>query len=164
MGPLHLPFPLGGTCIPVWHVLHSTLVVTQKAFPNNWHDFPNGSADRESACNAGDRRCGFHLWVRKILWRSKWQPTPVFLPGKPHGRRSLVGYSTKGYKELDTTEQNMNEKMNPWHILTTVLLIAHMWFSLMTSLPSVYMGDWFQDSPHIIPGISKCSSPVYKMV
>ena len=31
--------------------------------------------------------------VRKILWRRKWQPTPVFLPGESHGRRSLVGYS-----------------------------------------------------------------------
>ena len=41
---------------------------------------------------------------RKILWRRKWQPTPVLLPGKPHGRRSLVGCSPWGYKESDTTE------------------------------------------------------------
>ena len=32
-------------------------------------------------------------WVRKIPWRRKWQPTPVFLPGKFHGERSLVNYS-----------------------------------------------------------------------
>ena len=32
----------------------------------------------------------FHPWVRKILWRRKWQPTPVFLPGKSHGWRSHV--------------------------------------------------------------------------
>ena len=32
----------------------------------------------------------------------KWQPTPVFLPGKSHGQRSLVGYSPWGHKELDT--------------------------------------------------------------
>ena len=38
-------------------------------------------------------------------WRSKWQPTPVFLLGKSHGQRSLVGYSPQGGKELDTTEQ-----------------------------------------------------------
>ena len=31
-------------------------------------------------------------WVGKIPWRRKWQPTPVFLPGKSHGLRSLVGY------------------------------------------------------------------------
>jgi len=34
----------------------------------------------------------------------KWQPTPVLLPGKFHGQRSLVGYSPWGHKELDTTE------------------------------------------------------------
>ena len=33
-----------------------------------------------------------------------WQPTPVFLPGKFHGQRSLAGYSPRGHKELDTTE------------------------------------------------------------
>jgi len=41
--------------------------------------------------NAGDiKRQGFDPWVRKIPWRA-WQPTPVFLPGKPHGRRGLAG-------------------------------------------------------------------------
>ena len=36
--------------------------------------------------------------------RRKWQPTLVFLPGKSHGQRSLVGYSPRGHKESDTTE------------------------------------------------------------
>ena len=36
------------------------------------------------------RRPGFDPWVRKIPWRRKWQPTPVFLPGESHGQRSLV--------------------------------------------------------------------------
>ena len=36
---------------------------------------------------------GFDLWVRKIPWKRKWQPPPVFLSGKPHGQRSLAGYS-----------------------------------------------------------------------
>ena len=49
-------------------------------------------------------RPGFDPWVRKILWRKKWQPTPVFLPGKSHGW-SLVGYSSWGRKESDTTER-----------------------------------------------------------
>ena len=44
-------------------------------------------------------------WVRKMIWRRKWHPTPVFLPGKSHGQRNLVGYSPCGPKELDTTEQ-----------------------------------------------------------
>ena len=38
-------------------------------------------------------------------WRRKWQPTPVFLPGESHGRRSLVGYSPRGCKESGMTEQ-----------------------------------------------------------
>ena len=43
--------------------------------------------------------------VRKIPWRIKWQPTPVLLPGKSHGWRSLVGYSPWGHKQSDMTEQ-----------------------------------------------------------
>ena len=49
--------------------------------------------------------CGFSPWVGKIPWSRKWQPTPVFLPEKFHGQRSLVGYNPCGRKEsLDTTE------------------------------------------------------------
>ena len=53
-------------------------------------------------------QCGrpsFYPWVGKIPWRRKWQPTPVLLPGKPHGRRSLVGYSAWGHKKSDMTER-----------------------------------------------------------
>ena len=50
-------------------------------------------------------RPGFDPWVGKIPWRRKWQPTPVLLPRKFHGWRSLVGYSPWGRKELDTTKQ-----------------------------------------------------------
>ena len=46
----------------------------------------------------------FDPWVGKMPWRRKWQPTPVFLPEKLHGQRSLVGYHQKDRKELDTTE------------------------------------------------------------
>ena len=38
----------------------------------------------------------------------EWKPTPVFLLGKSHGHRSLVGYSLWGHKELFTTEQLNN--------------------------------------------------------
>ena len=43
-------------------------------------------------------------------WRRKWQPTPVFLPGKPHGWRSLVGYCPWSHKESDTTEWLQKKK------------------------------------------------------
>ena len=56
----------------------------------------------EVAFHAGDP--GFNPWVGKIPWRRKWQPTPVLLPGKSHGWRSLVAYSPWGHKESDTTE------------------------------------------------------------
>ena len=60
---------------------------------------------KESACQYKTHgRCQFDPWVRKILWRRKWQPAPVFLPGKSHGQRSLASYSTWGCKESDTTE------------------------------------------------------------
>ena len=48
-------------------------------------------------------RRGFDPWVGKIPWRRKWQPTPVLLPRKFHGWRSLVGYSPCGQEESDTT-------------------------------------------------------------
>ena len=46
--------------------------------------------------NAEDKRLGFEPWVGKIPWRRKWQPTPVFLPEKFHGQRSVAGYSSWG--------------------------------------------------------------------
>ena len=48
---------------------------------------------------------GFNSWVGKIPWRRDWLPTPVFLPGKPHGQRSLAGCSTWGHRESDSTER-----------------------------------------------------------
>ena len=42
----------------------------------------------------------FDPWVEKISRRKKWQPTPVFLPGKSHGQRSLAGYSPWGHKQV----------------------------------------------------------------
>ena len=57
---------------------------------------------KESTCWCRRRR--FHPWVGKI-WRRKWQPIPVFLPGKSHEWKSLEGYNPWGHKESDTTER-----------------------------------------------------------
>ena len=66
---------------------------------------PVGSVVKEFACQCRrHRRLRLHPWVGKIPWRRKRQPTPVFLPGKSHGQRSLVGSSPGGCKELDMTE------------------------------------------------------------
>ena len=59
-------------------------------------------SSKESACQCRRcRKCGFSPWVGKILWRRKWQSTPVFLPGESPGWRSLAGYSQWGHKESD---------------------------------------------------------------
>ena len=64
---------------------------------------PQWLSGTESTCQC--RRCRFNPWLRKIPRRRKWQPTPVFLPRKSHGQRSLEGYSPWGLKESDTTQQ-----------------------------------------------------------
>ena len=63
--------------------------------------FPSGSSGKESV-NVGD---GFKPWVWKSPWRRKWQPIPVFLPGKSHGQKGLVGYSPQGHTESCMTKQ-----------------------------------------------------------
>ena len=55
----------------------------------------------------------FNPWVRKISWRREWQPTPVFLAGEFHGQRGLEGYSPRGHKESETTEQLNNKDQDP---------------------------------------------------
>ena len=72
----------------------------------NWFDYNSKWNEKQINCRDGlpwwlsgkessyqCRRCGFDPWVGKIPWRRKWQPTPVFLPGKSLGQRSLRGYS-----------------------------------------------------------------------
>ena len=68
---------------------------------NCFSGLPRWFTGKQSACQC--RRQGFYPWVRKIPWRRKWQPIPVFLPEKSHGHRSLVGYSPWGVKESDMT-------------------------------------------------------------
>ena len=77
--------------------------------------FHCGSDDKESACQR--RRHGFDSWVRKIPWISEWIPTPVFMPGKFYGQRTLVGYSPWYCKELDMTQRLNNSNRNSHKIL-----------------------------------------------
>ena len=77
------------------------------------------------------RETRFNPWVRKIPWRRKWQSTPVLLPGKFHGWRSLVGYSPWGCKESDMTEWLHFLFFSPlitrWHTTASSNLTAS-WF------------------------------------
>ena len=60
---------------------------------------------RSLPANAGDsRNMGLIPGSGRSSWRSKWQLTPVFLPGKSHGQKMLAGYSLRGHKESDTNE------------------------------------------------------------
>ena len=74
---------------------------------------------KNSPANAGDKRCRFGPWVRKIPWRRAWQPTPVSLPGESHGQRSLAGYNPWDCKELD-----MNEVT--WHTAPFILNMSQL--------------------------------------
>ena len=62
---------------------------------------------REAPSTCQCRRCqrhSFDPWVRKIPWRRKWQPIPVFQLGESHGQRSLVGYSLWGHKRVGLSD------------------------------------------------------------
>ena len=61
--------------IKIAHYVYSSLIYSM--------GFPEGSAGKESACNAGN--VGLLTGVRKIPWRRKWLPTSVFLPGEFRG-------------------------------------------------------------------------------
>ena len=70
---------------------------------SNYHSMsslglPSWLSGKESTCQCRGRR--FYSWVGKFLWRRKRQPTPVLLPEKSHGHRSLVGYSPCSRKRV----------------------------------------------------------------
>ena len=61
---------------------------------------------KNPSAKAGDvTEAGLIPRLGNIPWRRKWQSTPVFLPGKFRGQRSLVGYSSWDCKESDMTER-----------------------------------------------------------
>ena len=87
-------------CVHMYHV-HTHKIAFYYLSPS----FPGGTVGKESACQCKrGKRLEFDPWISKVLWRRKWQPTPVFFPGESHGERSLVGNSSWGHRELDMTE------------------------------------------------------------
>ena len=68
------------------------------------------------------KRHGFDPWVRKILWRRKWQPTAAFLPGEFHRQRNLVGCS-------------------PWD-LKSQLRLSNFTITTTTKCVSIYGTNW----------------------
>ena len=109
-----------------------------KGHPRVLLGFPGGSEGEAFALNAGE--LGSIRGSGRFPWRRKWQPTPVLLPGKCHGQRSLVGYSPWNRKESHMTEQ--------LHVSISVLLllavhwIFHQHFPNFTRLTIVLSFFW----------------------
>ena len=72
------------------HLLITLSDTIKFVFTKGMKGFPWWLNGKESISHC--RGCRFDPWAGKILWRRKWKPTPVFLPGKSHGQRTLVGY------------------------------------------------------------------------
>ena len=72
--------------------------------PQQPKGFPGSSEVKNQPASARNSSDWFDLWVGKIPWRRKWQPTPVFLPGESLGQRSLGACSPWGGKDSNRTE------------------------------------------------------------
>ena len=81
------------------------------------HWLPWWLSGKESACQC--RRHRFDTWVRKISWRRKWQPTPVFSRGKSHGQRSLAGYHSWVCKRARHDLATKQQQQFPWFTSVT---------------------------------------------
>ena len=100
--------------------------------------FPGGAMEKNPLADIGDKERLFNLWVRKIGKR-KWQPTPVCLPGKSHGQRSLAGYSPWCHKESDPTER-----------LSTVIEVIDILFGMGSTLKN-YRCYFHRAFPFVMP-------------
>ena len=107
--------PLSSHC--AWHSECISLHVLQTRELRIRESPSWGLSGKEPACQ--HRRCRLDPWVGKIPWRRKWQPTPVLLPGKSHGQRSLAGCSPWGCKRarhvLATKQQAKRGKGTTQH-------------------------------------------------
>ena len=61
---------------------------------------PRWLSGEKSTCQWEDTEESINPWIRKITWRRKWQPTPVIMPGRSHGERSLEGYRPWSHKSV----------------------------------------------------------------
>ena len=69
----------------------------------------------------------FSMYVSSVVWRRKWLPSPVFLPGESHEQRSLVGYSLWGCKESDRTEATSHAYMYTGSVVIHRLSMLMFW-------------------------------------
>jgi len=91
-----------------------------------------GYAQSKWKSSHGRDVCG---WVRKIPWRRAWQPTPVSLPRKSHGQKSLADYSPQCHKESFTAKWKREPELNAsfqvqrldLSLPISFLLVTHLW-------------------------------------
>jgi len=120
------------------------------------------------------RRRGFDPWVRKIPWRRKWQPTPVFLPGKSHGQRSLVGHSPCDWRvgHDSVTKQEHCSKGSECKVLMAkqesgrvpmcqCSFSPHQFFSTSPIFPLTLKCEFLQGPA---AGLSLCTFPPVKVI
>ena len=120
--------------LPFWYIKIPWFAFKTSQLPNG--GFPDGTVIKNLPANARDT--GFDPWVKKIPWSGKWQPTPVFLPGKLLGQRSLVGYgpwaTVRGVAKSQTkwlwvhrqlpNEDNGHRNRNPFLQLLQIIKYA----------------------------------------
>ena len=95
-------------------------VITYKGSPDPLPYSPGipGSSSSSAAKNSpAVRGSRFDPWAGNIPWRRKWQLIPLFLPGKSHGQRSLVSYSSWGCKRVghNWTHTHTNTHICTWY-------------------------------------------------
>ena len=124
---------------------------------------PRWLSGKEYACQCRRlKRHAFHPWVG-YPWSRKWQPVPVFLPGKFHRQRSLVGYSPWGHKESDTAEAIKQTRVpgNP-HTHTLHSLTPELGPAEPTSTDQGVQGrvpTWQRRTPTTMPRLLPPGSP-----
>ena len=108
--------------------------------PSIYGGVPGSSAVKHPPAIQETQETRFDPWVRKIPWRRKWQPTPVFLSGKFHRQKSLAGYSPWSHKELVTTEQLSMHSLLDW-------FFGRGYAVCLTLSPWLAMGSLFISAP-----------------
>ena len=112
-----------------------------------------------------------HLWVGKISWRKRWQPTPIFFPRKSYGQKSLVGYSPWGCKKVGHDCAHMHAYSLYTHLVESFFvdgcwILSNAFFAsiemiiwLLYFILVMYHAEWFEDvkpsfnpwyKPHLI--------------
>ena len=105
--------------LPSWvHSFFHNVPFSKYSLSIYYMGLPWRLSGKESAFQC--RRCRFNPWIRKMPWRRKWQPSPIFLPGKSHGQRSWWVSVHGVSKESDTTKQ-----LNSNHIYYTLDSAGH---------------------------------------